>query len=129
MAGRIEAAVGYSDAAQMVLASGRSEVPFGVEGLLGGAYMAIGQPERWVEWCRAQLARGRDTHGITRAALVVALAIAGSRDEAMAAANGLIDAAEATHNPLRSRARCSPTASPSTTPIPTARWTPCAGAW
>ena len=24
---------------------------------LGTVYLAIGQPERWVEWCRAQLAR------------------------------------------------------------------------
>ena len=46
MAGRIEAAVRYSDAGQMVLGSGRDEVPFGIEGLLGGAYMCIGQPER-----------------------------------------------------------------------------------
>ena len=79
MAGRIEAAVGYGDAGQKVVGSGRAEVPFGIQGLLGSAYMAIGQPERTVEWCRAQLARGRDTHGLTRAALVVALAIAGSR--------------------------------------------------
>ena len=67
MAGRIEAAVGYSDAGQTVIGSGRDEVPFGIEGLLGAAYLAIGQPERWVEWCRAQLARGRDTHALTRA--------------------------------------------------------------
>ena len=33
----------------------------------------IGQPERSVEWCRAQLARGRDTHALTRASLVLAL--------------------------------------------------------
>ena len=56
-------------------------------------------PNGAVEWCRAQLARGRDTHTLTRAALVIALKIAGSEDEAMAAAKGLIDAAEATHNP------------------------------
>ena len=63
-AGRIEAAVGYADAGQMVIASGRhDEVPYGIEGVLGAVYLAIGQPERWVEWCRAQLARGRDTHG------------------------------------------------------------------
>ena len=99
MAGRIEEAVRYSDAGQTVIGSGRGEVPFGIEGLLGGAYVAIGQPERSVEWCRAQLARGRDTHALTRACLVVALTIAGSDDEAMAAANGLIDAAEATRNP------------------------------
>ena len=51
----------------MVIGSGRDEVPFGVEGWLGGVYLVIGQPERSVEWCRAQLARGRDTHALTRA--------------------------------------------------------------
>ena len=97
--GRIEAAVGYSDAAQTVLGNGRDEVPFGLEGWVGGAYVYIGQPERAVEWCRAQLARGRDTHTLTRAVLVITLAVAGSEDEAMAATTGLIDAAEATGNP------------------------------
>jgi len=99
-AGRIEAAVGYSDAAQRVIASGRHEVPFGIEGVLGTAYLIIGQPERCVEWCRTQLARGRDTHRITRACLTIALAMTGSGEEARAAANGLIDAAEATPNPF-----------------------------
>ena len=79
MAGRIEAAVGYSDAGQLVIGSGRDEVPFGIEGVLGAAYLAIGQPERPVEWCRAQFARGRDTHAITRAILVLALTVAGLR--------------------------------------------------
>jgi hypothetical protein len=84
-----------------VISSGRhDEVPFGIEGLLGAAYAVIGQPERWVEWCRARLARGRDTHGITRAGLVWALVVAGCGEEARAAATGLIDAAEATHNPF-----------------------------
>jgi hypothetical protein len=100
MAGRIEEAVGYADAAQLVIASGRhDEVPFGGEAVLGTAYAFIGQPERWVEWCRTQLARGRDTHGITRTYLVFALTLAGCDEEARAAANGLIDTAEATHNP------------------------------
>ena len=80
--GRIEAAVGYSDAAQPVIGSGRDEVPFGIEGTLGAVYLAIGQPERCVEWCRAQLARGRDTHTLTRACLVAALAVAGCGEEA-----------------------------------------------
>ena len=74
-------------------------MPYGVEGWLGGAYLTVGQPERDVEWCRAQLARGRDTHALTTACLVIALMIAGRVDEAMAAANGLIEAAEATGNP------------------------------
>ena len=77
--GRIEEAVGYADAGQTVIGSGRGEVPFGVEGSLGGVYLAIGQPERWVEWCRAQLARGRDTHTLTRAMLVIALTIGRGR--------------------------------------------------
>jgi predicted ATPase len=98
--GRTREAVRYSDAAQLVIGSGRYEVPFGLEGLPGAVYAAIGQPERCVEWCRAQLARGRDTHGITRAVLVWALALAGCGEEARAAANGLIEAAEATHNPF-----------------------------
>jgi predicted ATPase len=99
-AGRTDDAVRYSDAAQLVIASGRyEEVPFGGEAMLGNAYLHIGQPERCVEWCRAQLARGRDTHTVITAYLVNAMALAGSHDEAMAAANGLIDAAEATHNP------------------------------
>jgi tetratricopeptide (TPR) repeat protein len=96
--GRIEDAVGYAEAGQTVIGSG-GEVPFGSEGTLGAVYMAIGQPERGVEWCRAQLARGRDTHTFTRYWLVAMLAMAGAGEEARAAANRLIEAAEATHNP------------------------------
>jgi tetratricopeptide (TPR) repeat protein len=97
--GRIEEAVGYAEAGQTVIGSG-GEVPFGTEGVLGNVYAAIVQPERSVEWCRAQLARGRDTHTLTRTYLVVALTIAGAGEEARAAANGLIEAAEATRNPF-----------------------------
>jgi hypothetical protein len=99
MPGRFEEAVGYAEAGQTVIGSG-GEVPFGLEGVLGGVYDVIGQPERCVEWCRAQLARGRDTLTLTRAYLVLALTVAGAGEEARAAANGLIDAAEATHNPF-----------------------------
>ena len=100
MAGRPETAVRYSDAAQTVLGNGRDEVLYGIEGWVGGAYVYIGQPERCVEWCRTQLACGRDTHTLATATLVIALKIAGSEDEAMAATKGLIDAAEATRNPF-----------------------------
>ena len=99
MPGRIEAAVRYSDAGQLVIGSGVGEVPFGLEGWLGIAYLVIGQPERWVEWCRARLRRSRDTHGVTRTFLVLALTFAGWGEEARSAANGVIDAAEATCNP------------------------------
>ena len=61
---------------------------------------ALGQPERMAEWCRAQLARRRDTHVLIRAWLVCALAVAGSGGEAMDSADGLIEAAEATGNPM-----------------------------
>ena len=96
--GRIEEAVGYAEAGQTVIGSG-GEVPFGSEGTLGAVYLVIGQPERGVEWCRARLARGRDTHTLTRYWLVATLAMAGAGEEARAAANALIEAAEATHNP------------------------------
>jgi predicted ATPase/class 3 adenylate cyclase len=99
MPGRVEPAIRYADAAQNVIGSGPAEVPFGLESLVGGVYNAIGQPERNVEWCRAQLERGRDTHAFTRAGLVIALTLAGSDHEAMAAVESLIDAAEATNNP------------------------------
>jgi predicted ATPase/class 3 adenylate cyclase len=98
--GRTDDAARYADAAQLVIASGHyDEVPFGIDGVLCVAYLQIGQPERSVEWCRAQLARGRDTHTLIRACLVLSLTLAGSHEEATAAANGLIEAAEATRNP------------------------------
>jgi hypothetical protein len=62
-------------------------------------YQAIGQPERAVEWWRAQLAHGLNPQIFTRGALVLALTVAGSLEEAMSVATGLVDAAEATHNP------------------------------
>jgi predicted ATPase len=97
--GRIEAAVRYSDAGQIVLGRRGDGLPGGFEGVLGAVYLAIGQPERMVEWCRAQLARRRDTPVAIRANLVYALALAGSGEEAMDSADGLIEAAETTGNP------------------------------
>jgi predicted ATPase/class 3 adenylate cyclase len=100
LAGRIDKAVGYSDASQAATGSTRDDVPFGAEGWLVGPYLSIGQPERAVELCRAQLARRRDADPFTTACLVVALTFAGSGDAARTTANGLIDAAEATRNPF-----------------------------
>jgi hypothetical protein len=98
LTGRIEAAVGYSDAGQTVIGSAGDEVPFGIEAVLGLVYLVIGQPERLAELCRAQLARRRDTHVHIRSWLVAALSVA-DRGEAMDSADGLIEAAEATGNP------------------------------
>jgi tetratricopeptide (TPR) repeat protein len=97
--GRIEAAVRYCDAGQIVLGRSRDALPYGIEGILGMVYLAIGQPERMAELCRAQLARRHDTHVHIRAFLVIALSLAGSVGEAMDSADGLIEAAEATRNP------------------------------
>src|SRR5271155_4303409 len=97
--GRIEAAVRYADAGQSVLGRSREALPDGIEGTLGAVYLAIGQPERWAEWRRAQIARRRDTHVANQAFLVCALALAGSGGEAMDSADSLIEAAEATGNP------------------------------
>ena len=105
--GRIKAAVRYADAAQSVIGKDYGDGrygPYGVDGGfgagLGFAYLFIGQPERMVEWLGTQLARGHDPHTFIRAALVFALAWAGRVDDAMAAATGLIEAAEATRNPF-----------------------------
>jgi hypothetical protein len=102
MAGRIDPGIRYTEAALMAMSVGRDHIPSGAEGLVGGAYPAVGQPERWIQWCRAQLARGLDTPAYianTTGCLLMALTVSGSHDDAMAAANGLIDAAEATGNP------------------------------
>ena len=97
--GRIEAAARYSGAGQIVLGRSRDALPHGTEGFLGAVYLATGQPERWVELCRAQLARRRDNHVHIRAWLVSALSLASSHREAMDSADGLVEAAEATCNP------------------------------
>ncbi len=99
-AGRHEAAVGYSEAGQAALLSGRDYyVPIGGGGALGTPYLYSGQPERAADWCRVQLDRSGDTYTLVRSTLVIALTTAGSVDEALAAANGLVDAAETTRNP------------------------------
>jgi tetratricopeptide (TPR) repeat protein len=95
--GRFEEAVTYADAAWGLFRSGRYEVAI-IEGTLGSTYLSVGQPERAVEWCRAQTERGPDTHTLVRSMLVIALTMAGKSEEAKAAATGIIEAAEATHN-------------------------------
>ncbi|OBI83559.1 cyclase, partial [Mycobacterium sp. E740] len=99
LSGRSEQGLAYAEAIPKVKRDGRVEVPFGLEGLAGGAYLMIGQPERYADWCRSYLECGRDTHGLTRSALVNALVFAGSAEEAVIAADGLVEVAEATENP------------------------------
>ena len=100
MAGRIDPGIRYTEAAMKAITIGSDHVPYGADAFVGSAYPAVGQFERWIQWCRAQLARGRDTYSLTTTSLVIGLAVTGSADDAMEAANGLIDAAEATGNPF-----------------------------
>jgi predicted ATPase len=99
LVGRFEEAVHYSEVGQTVIAAASDKVSYFGEPFLGSAYLFVGQPERYVELCRAQLTRSGDTNTFARANLVMALAVSGSTDEAMATANGVIDAAEAIGNP------------------------------
>ena len=62
--------------------------------------MLNGQPERWAELCSALLQRRCAAAVNIRTCLVFALAFAGSGEEAIVAADGLIEAAEATENPF-----------------------------
>ena len=99
--GRIEAAVRYTDeGSKVVLGRSHNLLPYGQEGNIGGAYMYIGCPERWVEITRAELARRPDTAVGIQACLVLGLVFAGSGEEARGVANGMIETAEAMRNPF-----------------------------
>jgi hypothetical protein len=65
----------------------------------GSTCLFVGQPERYVELCRAQLTRTGDANTFATANLVAALQATGSTDEALVIADGLIDAAELSGNP------------------------------
>ncbi len=99
LVGRFDEAVRYSEIGQTVIAAASDKVSYFGEPFLGSAYLFVGQPERYVEMCRAQLTRIGDTNTFARANLMFALAVSGSADEAMTTADGLIGAAEATGNP------------------------------
>jgi hypothetical protein len=96
--GRFDEAVRYSEVGQSVIAAASDKVSYFGEAWLGSAYLFVGRPDRYVEMCRAQLARSRDANPFARANLVFALAVAGAPDEAINEADGLIEAAEAIHN-------------------------------
>jgi hypothetical protein len=97
--GRIPEAVRYAVDGHDIVLYGDYDVPFGAEGWLPGVYLLLNEPDRMAEFDRAMVERGRDTHSLTRTNVVFALAVAGRYDEALAAADGLIAAAEATENP------------------------------
>jgi predicted ATPase/class 3 adenylate cyclase len=99
-AGRIDAAVGYAGAGQEAVTSGLfDEVRKDAEASIGSPYSAIGQLERWVEWCRTVIARRSGTNVHAQALLAIALKLAGADDEATAASEELLAAADTTDNP------------------------------
>jgi predicted ATPase/class 3 adenylate cyclase len=97
--GRFDEAVRHSEVGQTVVAAASDKISYCCEAFLGSAYLFVGQPDRYVELCRAQVTRSGDGNTFARANLVFALAVTGSTDEATLAADGLIEAAEATGNP------------------------------
>ena len=100
MAGRVDEGVRYADEGRMVLTDKYVTPPYGMESWLGAAYLPAGQPLRWAQLSAEQLDRRGDNHVSLRSTRVFALAFAGLVDEAMAAAEGLIDAGTATNNPF-----------------------------
>lgn len=99
-AGRVDDAVGYAEAGWAAIDSGRfDQVPYGFESSIGPGYIMKGQPGRWVELCRSVIARTPGAYTYTRSCLVLALIVAGAGDEAVAASEGLLAAADANDNP------------------------------
>jgi predicted ATPase len=100
MFGRADDAIAYSNDGESASVDSPNEVPFGPEQLwLGAVYSSVGETERYAEFYRGQLERGRDLHQLARGCVVVSLLSAGRGEEALAIASGLVDAAETTHNP------------------------------
>jgi predicted ATPase len=99
-AGRLDEAVGYLDASRRLTERGDfDEIFYELESSTGVVYSHAGQSERWVDLCRSAIGQGADPQTLTRASLVMALYFSGKGDEARAASQGLLAAADATGNP------------------------------
>ena len=99
-AGRLDDAVGYLDASRRLTESGGfDEIFYDVQGSTGVVYSHAGQSERWVELCHSVIGHEVGPQTITRASLVMAFYFLGKGDEARAASQGLLAAAEAAGNP------------------------------
>ena len=100
VAGRVDDALGYSEASQLLRESRRfDEVRDEAEALLGALYAAKGRPELSVEFCRNLIARSSGPHTSIRLLLVMALTVAAVHQEAKVVCDGLLADAEATRNP------------------------------
>ncbi len=100
-AGRVDDAVGYLEAGRRIAEAGSfDKIPHEGEVATGVVYTHAGQSDRWVELCRDAIAsEGGGFPARTGACLVMALYFVGERTEARFASEGLLAAADATHNP------------------------------
>ena len=100
-AGRVDDAVGYLDAShQLTQRGGFDEVPYELQISTGIVYSHAGQSDRWADLCRRVIAAAAGPLTVTRACLVMALYFLGEGDDARVASEGLLPAADATHNPM-----------------------------
>lgn len=98
--GRLNEAMGYADAGQAAIATRQfDEVPYEFTAWSGGAYVAQGQPERWIDLCRNMIEYEWGTHAIARGCLAMAYNVVGAGDKSKAASEGLLAVADATDNP------------------------------
>jgi predicted ATPase len=98
--GRLDEAVRYADAGQAAIASRQfDEVPYEFTVWTGGAYVAEGRPERWVDLCRNMIEHDPGTHEIACACLALAFNVIGANNESAAASEGMLGVADATNNP------------------------------
>lgn len=99
--GQTAVAIGYSEKALALIETGRFDgFSLHCEASVGSPYISPGLPDQWQDAERRTLVCIEDTHGHTRAALVMALSLGGKHDDAIAMTDGLVALAEATHNPF-----------------------------
>jgi predicted ATPase len=98
--GRLDDALRYADESLAVVDPGQSShLPYETEYFLGGVYITLGRPDRWLELCRNVITNSATIHTSTRVCLVLALSTAGARDEAIAESADFSAIADATDNP------------------------------
>jgi hypothetical protein len=98
--GRVAEALPYAAAGQEAVLSGRyDDIRPEAEASLGSPLSAIGEFDRWVQWCRIVMARHAHPHIHTRGIFTMALTMSGAEDEAVAVAEPLPAMSEATDNP------------------------------
>jgi hypothetical protein len=99
VSGRIEEFLGYGEAGQAAIESGRYDDVRDEFDSIGTGYIAAALPERAIEWCRNTIARQSGRHDYARSSLAIALSMAGRGEEARAEAVDLLTAADRTDNP------------------------------